>query len=340
MKVISQLASHFWQQGLLSQEVAEFLVESGFVPQHVLPGFERPTKVEPDDEQHVWNDAFRDDAPLEAVEESLVRIGVRTGKRGAAVQPVCSVAILRERIRQELERRREALHEVLPKFAVDEKRLSWQAAASRLRKVTIEECAALLQVQLRLQRIRLNPLWNAVNVEPFANLLQEHEKRGRVARAWQTLLQSCDASTWGNHAWLLKFDEVQFVNNLHWIHQGLLLAISRVMMSERGILQSSVDRQTAPELTWSLIILHSALRLTAVAPLRRQDFGPIGCPAGPMLQRALRIAMKMNSEAVGALLLRCSQEAAPESDHYRVTLAMQLYCPAGWRVPAFNSHSE
>lgn len=336
MKVISQIASYFWQQGLLSQEVAMYLVESGFVPQHLLPGFERATTVEPPDEPGFWTEVVRDTEPLELVEESLVQSGRRGSRGRRPVRTAVSVEVVRKRIRQVLSQRREVLQQVLPKCFADVRVETWQEAASRLRNEPLEKCTSLLEAGLRARRIGFNQIWEAVEMRAFEELLDEKEEHGRTARAWQRLLDNSDPMTWGADAWLLRFDEVQEVNNIRWIHEGLLKALHNLFVRERHTLLNCLNRHTAPVVMWSLVILYSAFRHAAGTQVRGLDYGPVGCPDGELWNRALQVALKMNCGAVGALILHCGRTAAAESEHFRATVAMNLYCPSGFRVPRFS----
>ena len=334
MKVITQLVQRFWQRGALTAEDAEYLVLSGFVRAGDLEGFKLPSEDPPPDENPddsaVIPPAQR---ALELVQESLIRRGSRRGKKGAPQTAVVQPKELCARLQTEFARRVDDLKSLILSCRPQPSPATWEEAAAQLRGLAPAECRSVLASRLRQRGVGLGGLWNAVDLEPFHRLLSDEEARGRTARAYFALLLAHDAASLGRYGWILKYDDVQAVANLRWVHERLLEVLSRLYTEDRRTLTRCLAHSSTPVATWSLVLLHNANRSKTPTASTRSDFGPIEPPDGDVWKQAWTVALEMDRMQVAQLLVRCYGNSAYESPGPPAGTATPLYCPKGWHLP-------
>lgn len=216
MKVISQLARHFWHRGTLAPEQVEYLVGQGFVRGADLglaDVLDRPAQAE--DRKIVAAQGVTVEDELHAAGDALARRLGRRGRRGRGTKhDVTSVRRLRSALGREFERRSVALEALCelarPLGFVD----NWVEAAVALRHASDEELCDALRRFVDDRPRALDVLWNAVDSETFENLFAGPAACGAPARAFAALLQTHEPARLGKYVWILTLPEVALVANL------------------------------------------------------------------------------------------------------------------------------
>lgn len=343
MKVITQLIKHFWERGALSFADVEYLVRHGFVRVRDLPGYEPPPEEPPPAIEPLSVIGTVEPAhPLEAVEESLtLRRRSRRG-RGEPKLPALEVKELLARVQAELARREDALRQVV-RLATGWPRTGkpaasgpgdWQAAAQALRQSPTKLLEALVRA-LRSGQITLRETWQALDLEPFHQLLGEDEWRGRAARAYAALLVADPAFGLGKYTWILQHDEMQAVSNLRFAQAKLLMALQRLYRNHVRVLTKALARGVDAELLWSLVLLHNAHRseLDPRDSRRIADYGPVAPPTEAVWRQAWTLALGIDRPRLAKFLVLCYEQAPAQSARQPLELTRELHCPSGWHLP-------
>ena len=338
MKVITQLIKHFWERGALSFAEVEYLVRHGFVRVRDLPGYEPPPE-EPPAPVEPLNiiGAVEPAHPLEAVEESLLRRGIRRG-RGEPKGPTVEVKELLARVQAELARRENSLRQVVRMATRQPEAASgpgdWRAAAQALRQSPPKLLEAFGRA-LRGGQITLRQTWQALDLEPFHQLLGEHEWRGRAARAYAALLVADQSIGLGKYTWILQHDEMQAVSNLRFANSQLLLALERLYRHHVRLLTKALAEGAEAELLWALVLLHNAYR-SQLNPRDSQcvaDYGPVAPPSEAVWRQAWTLALGMDRPRLAKFLLLCYEQGPAQEARQPLETTRELYCPSGWHLP-------
>lgn len=338
MKVITQLIKHFWERGALSFAEVEYLVRHGFVRVRDLPGYEPPPEEPPAPLEPLSIIGTVGPAhPLEAVEESLtLRRRIRRG-RGEPKLPALELKELLARVQAELTRRENSLRKVV-RLATGAPAANghgdWQAAAQALRHSPPRLLEALVRA-LRSGQITLRDTWQALDLEPFHQLLGEDEWRGRAARAYAALLVADQSIGLGKYTWILQHDEMQAVSNLRFAQARLLLALQRLYQNHVRVLTKALAHGVDAELLWSLVLLHNAHRseLNPRDSRRIADYGPVAPPTEAVWRQAWTLALGMDRPRLAKFLVLCYEQAPAQSARQPLETMRELHCPSGWHLP-------
>jgi hypothetical protein len=338
MKVITQLIKHFWERGTLTAAEVEYLVRHGFVRVRDLPGYEPPPEEPPAPIEPLNVIGLVEPAhPLEAVEESLVRRRTRRGRHEAKGQPV-EIKELCERAGAELARRENALRQIVrlatgnPSSASDPG--DWLAAAQALRQSRPKLLEAFGRA-LRSGQITLRQTWQALDLEPFHQLLGDAEWRGRAAQAYAALLVADHAIGLGKYTWILQHNEMQAVSNLRYASAHWLLALDRLYRHHVRLLTKSLHQGAEPVLVWALVLLHNAHR-SRLDPRDSQfvpDYGPVPPPSAALWQQAWTLALGMDRPRMANFLVLCYDQSSVPAQGLALETTRELYCPNGWHLP-------
>jgi len=229
MKVISQLARHFWSQGALSDDQADYLVRQGFVTACDLDDYK---------EKHPRVRAAGDNPGQDALDiltDELVRrtAGPR-GAGGGVKREGLSLEDLCERLRGEFDRRASDLSSLVDLAATFSLCPTWERAAVALRNASDEAFRLGLRNMVRARPASASGLWRALDPEPFEALVAGPALRGAAVQAFRALLQGQDPGRLGKYVWILKAQEVAAVGNLLTLRRRLLSALHRLYGGKYG----------------------------------------------------------------------------------------------------------
>lgn len=343
MKVIAELVRHFWQRGALTWEEVEYLLRHDFVRTSDLPGYQprRQRSTEPV--------GMESDIPivapdsLDLVEEELIRRQpVRRGGTRDDDGRTLRIRDLRERLNNEFDRRDADLVSVeeLGKRFLDINH--WREAASELRNLTDRQFHRGLCAELREGDVLLGDIWQASDPEPFHQLIDDDEARGRAARSFLALLVATGPDELGKYAWVLRYAEMRAVINLRVLHRRLLQSLGRIYHRDRNLLTHALAKNSDPVQVWALVILYNAHRnpRLGTTPQYGKEYGPVPAPDYVLWKRAWTAAMRIDRVKVTRLLVACYQHLAEnEDDGTELYIGpapssqLPMMCPVGWHLP-------
>jgi len=345
MKVITQLVRYFWQRGALTPREIQYLVRHGFIRPHELPGYKPPKVTAPVllEREERAEDAEKGEAEAwtgprgdwDFVEETLVR---RTApRRRGESQPkgkVLSIKELLARLEEEFERRDDDLasvHSLGRHFAECG---NWHEAAIELRQLSVDRFYRGMCAGLRSEAVLLGDLWQAVEPEPFHELVDDDEVRGRAVRAFLAMLVADGPSELGRYAWILKHEPARAMLNLRVVHLRLLRVMQRLYQKNRPLLSRAITRNCDRIQFWALVLLYNAHRTTPrPKPVYGREYGPLALPEEEPWLQAWTWALKMDPPAVTKLLVACYGDDRLEGDERIAGCRRPLMCPVGWHEP-------
>lgn len=303
MKVISQLARHFWSRGVLTPEQAEYLVSQGFVRAHDLRDFHQ-------ERRSAWDSGRMGDASgehgrettpddsLHAVGDVLVRKAAKARGRGPRpARDVLTVKGLRKELWNEFQCRAgalAALAELARPFGIQGE---WDEAIVVLRNASDDDFREVLRRRLRNRPGSLTDLWGAVDSEPFHGLVDGPASCGATARAFGALLRTREPGRLGKYVWILTLAEVAPVGNLLQVEQKLLTALHALYLERDRVLTEGLPEH----LFRALVLLYNADEALAAG----EPFGPTGAcenPGDESWRRAATCALLMQPDALPRLL--------------------------------------
>jgi hypothetical protein len=217
MKVISQLACHFWSRGSLAMDQADYLVRQGFVRAQDLTGYEsrRP---------RVRVVVTREDV-FDAVGEDLTRR--RGGLRRPSTRPTGAVLGLGElcgQLRDDFNQRADDLRALTRLADPLGIHCAWQTAVVALRNASEDEFRQIVRNHLRTRPSSLGELWRALSPDPFHELVESMSPHTGSVQAFRALLSGLEPGRMARYAWILRAPEVAAVGNLLNVYRRFLVA--------------------------------------------------------------------------------------------------------------------
>lgn len=335
MKVIAQLIRHFWQRGALTPQDVQYLLRHGFCRKSDVPGFKPP--ISEPDLSGVDLQAPPIELPdqFDQIEETLIR---RARPRNVPFQPRRKQLTEKELLRRlgaEYDHRATDLCSLVALCSRIAEVDDWKAAASQLHSIPGEKFHRELCDGLRDQSVLLGDLWQASDPEPFHDLLNEDEYRGRAARAYQAVLIAAGAESLGPFTWILKHDDVHALINLLVIHRRLLTSLQQLYQQDRLLLSHAIAKNNDLGQVWSLVILYNSYRDPGIGfePDYGHEYGPVTLPRFPVWRRAWTSALHMDRAAVTKFLACCYDGNETEQVGEAVCCLRPLMCPVAWHIP-------
>lgn len=335
MKVITQLIRHFWQRGALTPLEVAYLRRHGFCRPQDVPGFKAPKATSEDPKRAIDLQPVQLPEGLEVVEESLIRrTTVRRPGHQPKAKPLSDKELLR-RINEEYAERETDLASLLALGRRFDEIDTWTEAASRLHAVTPDRFHRGLRGGLRDQSVLIGDLWQASDPEPFHDLMDAEDFRGRAARAYQAILIAANVACAGQYAWILKYDEVQALVNLIVVHHRLLESLQRLYKRDRSMLTRAIQKNNDPAQVWSLVILYNSYRnpKRGDQPDYGKEYGPVTPPTFAVWKQAWTSALRMDRTAVTTFLAACYQGNDSDDVDEGVCCQRPLMCPCDWNIP-------
>ncbi|VTT99262.1 unnamed protein product [Gemmataceae bacterium] len=342
MRVIEQLAQHFWARGALTREEAQYLVGHGFVREGDLPGFvedNAPSELAGEEPDPRFDPKARE---AEQLEDELTGRNSAGGRRGKKKKPAGhNVAPLASHLGSHLTGREPfpALHELGQRLTPC---ADWRGAARAVAAAEPDDLEAALVAVLNARPRALGELWFWFDVEPVFEWAERGDNSGPVADAIGKLLRADTPGRVGRLDQLLKVPEVQALTDLLAARGAFLAALPGLFVRQFDKLGQWLVPPAAgaagpwPALPWAFVLLYNARKGTADVP-------PPGYPVDPhqlafeVLKAALVAAFAMDRAAVRALLIhqiRERPEAIPDSGDLakRAVFDRPLHCPYSWKV--------
>jgi hypothetical protein len=324
LKVIKQLARHFWSMGALSVEQANSLVRQGFVRAEELEGYQTggPKAGNARRGAACEEAALAREDSLHAVAESLIRKTTEARRGGGRPgRDVRTLGLICDDLRAEFGRRAGALSTLVDLARPLGPCPGWEEAAILLRNAPDAAFHPALCARLRSRPGALRDLWRALDAGPFHALARKPELRGPSAHAFRVLLRTRDPGGLGKYAWVLKAAEVAAVGNLLQAQRRLLTSLRSLYRARDRALTDAMRDGLTPELHWAFVLLYNA----GLGATTLHEFGPAGeCrfedrPAGGTWYGATACALLIDPGALSSLL-KMSDEQTP------------LVRPWAWRV--------
>jgi hypothetical protein len=265
VKVLQQLIQHFWMRGVLSDDQAHYLVESGFIRPRDLEDYEpRPEedRARSSVEQTFPTELFQPDE-LERTEEELTERQVRRkGERSAPKVPELKVEELAEQLRLALAARSSSLGALCELASRIQPCWEPGEAAILLRQLDEATFNAILLNGIRTRSSLLAELWEAVDLEPF-HVVASSGAKGRVIGAFQAILRATGPEQWGPAGWLLQVAEMQTVTNLLAVRRRMLPALVWLYDHHWNALSRCMQKPARPLRSWrplghGLVLLYNA----------------------------------------------------------------------------------
>lgn len=330
MKVVTQLIRHFWQRGYLSPAEAQYLLDHGFARPRDLPGHE--PQVEEEDLPYLPETVVEFPTALEAVEEALRPQGVGRGKRETTGKAITSRQLL-ARVRREFERREAAMRTAIRLACRFEPCDGWTDSLAILRRAERKRFHSECNTLLRAQPAALGQLWESFDLQPFFGLVKREECLGRVAQSYFALLVLEDPALLGKYGWILQYDEMQLISNLRLIHKRFLALVGALERRHPRRLERALEAGVPPALFWALVLLYNAKR--GEKPFDpSSEYGPVAPPEQRTLDEAWNIAAGVDRTTLTPFLIACFSKQRQRNDKQHDAATEELYCPAGWHVPA------
>jgi hypothetical protein len=347
MRVLAELITLLWRRGAISLDHAHYFVEHGFVKAADLHDYQPREKAAEEDDGES-SAANRPRPPLllpdELEEAELGLAGLAGSKRKRKQHPPRVPDLTPEELGARLEALLHARVSCWPAL-VELSRPHYKGkdglgAAVILRQFKDTTLMRRLLAVVRAEPRALAHLWEAVDSQPFHDLVEEAGMKGKAARAFEAVLRSVEPGQWGSaSAWILQVPAVQAVTNLLAVRQRLLPAVTWLYDNHRTPLGRSIQRPPRPRRSWDglgfgLVLLYNArARLTKRPP-----------PGFPLVKRlsaagwreAWANAMSLDPAAVTPYLIQLfgmiPDSRKPEAEDLSAREDVALICPHEWKV--------
>jgi hypothetical protein len=342
MRVIEQLAQHFWARGALTRDEAQYLVKHGFVREGDLPGLaegDAPSEVAEQEPDPRFDPKARE---AEQLEDELTGRNSAGGRRGKKKKPAGhNVAPLAAHLRTHITGREPfpALHELGQRLTEP---ADWRDAARAVASAEPDALEEALVALLNSRPRALGELWFWFDVEPVFVWAERGDSSGPVADAIGKLLRADTPGRVGRLDQLLKVPEVQALTDLLAARGAFLAALPGLFVRQFDKLGQWLVPPAAgaagpwTTLPWAFVLLYNGRKGTADVPPPGYPVDPHQLPFG-VLKAALVAALAMDRAAVRALLLhqiRERPEPVPDPGDLakRAVFDRPLHCPYSWKV--------
>ncbi len=345
MRVLQELITLLWRRGAISLDHAHYFVEHGFVKAGDLHDYQPRQPAPAEDESAL---ASWPRAPLllpDDLEEAEVGLAGQGGTKCKRKQhpprvPDLTPEALEARLEAILHTRAACLPALVELSRPHFKGKDGRGAAVILRQFKDTTLTRRLVAVIRAEPRALAQLWEAVDSQPFHDLVEQAGMKGKAIRAFEAVLRAAEPGQWGSaSAWILQVPAVQAVANLLAVRQRLLPAITWLYDNHRTPLGRCLQRPLRPRRSWDGLGFGLVLLYNARAGLTRRK--PPGFPLMKRLapagwHEAWANAMGLDPAAVTPFLIHIfgaiPDASRPAAEDLSAREDVELICPSDWKV--------
>jgi len=347
MRVLQELITLLWRRGAISLDHAHYFVEHGFVKAADLHDYQPREPVAGEDDEGKSR-AAHPPLPLllpDDLEEAEAGLAGQAGTKRKRKQhpprvPDLTPEELGARLEAILHTRAPCMPALVELSRPHYKGKDGLGAAVILRQFKDTTLTRRLVAVVRAEPRALAYLWEAVDSQPFHDLVEEAGVKGKAVRAFEAVLRSAEPGQWGSScAWVLQVPAVQAVANLMAVRQRLLPAVAWLYDNHWSPLARCVQRPPRPRRSWDGLGFGLVLLYNARAQLTKRT--PPGFPLVKRLTAAgwresWSNALGLDPAAVMPYLIHVfgaiPDASRPTAEDLSAREDVALICPHEWKV--------